>query len=228
MNVFSEHVQRTFRRAVGMSRAERKTETRRIILEVAKRHFEERGFVGTNIREIAREAEVATGTVLLHFRDKEDLLHAALFEDLEREIAEALRTVPEGTLEDRLTHLTRCLFGFYDARPALSRTLLKESLLASPPWAERFAAQVAKVHQRITTLADEAMQNGELSGEASTADLGLAYFSFYYFALLAWVQGALPDPVALVRRLVRQHLDGLRPAPAPRARGPHSLKRKRP
>lgn len=211
-----------------MSRTEQKTETRRIILEVAKRHFEARGFVDTNIREIAREAGVATGTVLLHFRDKEDLLHAALFEALERAIAEALGTFPEGTLESRLEHLTRHMFGFYAARPALSRTLLKESLLASPPWAERFAAQVAKVHQRITELAAEAARAGELADDASTAHLGLAYFSFYYFALIGWVQGALPDPVATVGRLVRQHLDGLRPAPAPRARGQRPPRRKKP
>ncbi|MDY7226926.1 TetR/AcrR family transcriptional regulator [Hyalangium rubrum] len=203
-----------------MKRAEQKTETRRLILEVAKRHFEARGFVDTNIREVAREAGVATGTVLLHFRDKEDLLHAALFEDLEREIEEALGTVPEGTLEERLAHLTRRMFGFYADRPALSRTLLKESLLASPPWAERFAAQVAKVHQRITALADEAAREGELASDASTALLGVAYFSFYYFALIAWVQGGHPDPAALVGRLMRQHLDGLRPAPAPRTRSP--------
>ncbi|HEX8705096.1 MAG TPA: TetR/AcrR family transcriptional regulator [Myxococcaceae bacterium] len=211
-----------------MSRAEQKTETRRLILEVAKRHFETKGFAGTNIREVAREAQVAAGTVLLHFRDKEDLLHAALFEDLEHEIAEALRTVPKGTLEDRLAYLTRRMFGFYEARPALSRTLLKESLMASPPWAERFAGQVTRVHQRIAEFADEAAQLGELASGANTALLGAAYFSFYYFALIAWVQGGLPDPVGLVQRLVRQHLDGLRPPPAPRARSPHSTTRKKP
>jgi AcrR family transcriptional regulator len=210
-----------------MSRAEQKTETRRVILEVAKRHFETKGFAGTNIREVAREAEVATGTVLLHFRDKEDLLHAALFEDLEREIAEALSTVPPGTLEERLAHLTRRMFGFYEARPALSRALLKESLLASQPWAERFAGQVTRVHQRIAGFADEAVRQGELAADANPALLGAAYFSFYYFALIAWVQGGLPDPVGLVQRLMRQHLDGLRPASARRARGTRSPTRRK-
>lgn len=210
-----------------MSRAEQKTETRRVILEVAKRHFETKGFAGTNIREVAREAEVAPGTVLLHFRDKEDLLHAALFEDLERELAGALSTVPPGTLEERLAHLTRRMFGFYEARPALSRALLKESLLASQPWAERFAGQVARVHQRIAGFADEAVRQGELAADANPALLGAAYFSFYYFALIAWVQGGLPDPVGLVQRLMRQHLDGLRPAPARRARGTRSPTRRK-
>jgi hypothetical protein len=45
--------------------------------------------------------------------------------------------------------------------------------------------------------------------------LAVSYFSFFYFALIAWVQGAHPAPVELVEHLVHQHLEGLRPVSKP-------------
>ena len=90
-----------------MKRALHKAQTRRLVLEVAKRHFEESGFDRTHLRDIAREAGVAVGTVLLHFTDKEDLLHSALFEELEHAVNSALETIPGGSLEARLSHITR-------------------------------------------------------------------------------------------------------------------------
>ena len=193
-----------------MSRAEQKEQTRRTILDAARALFEERGFDGASIRAIARRADVAAGTVLLHFEDKADLLHSALFEDLDSAIEEALQTVPESTLADQLGHITRRMFAFYETRPKLSRVLLKESLFAAPPWAQRFSGQVAKVHARLAELAEQALARGEVAPDANLQRLGVAYFSFYYFALIAWVQGAHPDPVAMVDNLVRQHLDGVR------------------
>lgn len=48
--------------------------------------------------------------------------------------------------------------------------------------------------------------------------VGVAYFSFFYFALIAWAQGGQDNPVALVMRLVQQHLEGLRPVGRKRKR----------
>jgi hypothetical protein len=38
---------------------------------------------------------------------------------------------------------------------------------------------------------------------------GAAFFSFYYFALIGWVQGALADPVPLFERLLSEHVRGV-------------------
>ena len=45
-----------------------------------------------------------------------------------------------------LVKLTRSVIRYYQKRPALSRTLLTESLFAHPPWTQKFRAQVAMVH----------------------------------------------------------------------------------
>jgi AcrR family transcriptional regulator len=195
----------------GASRADQKQATRARILDVARQHLERSGFEGTSIRGIAGEAGVAAGTVLLHFKDKHDLLHAALFEDLER-TWEAARDAAgrKRTLEGELGALADAFFAYYAKRPALSRTLLRESLFATPPWSERFAAQVASVHAHVAGLAAAARARGALREDADPALFGAAFFSFYYFALIAWLQGGHPDPSRLFRRMLAQHLDGLR------------------
>ena len=194
------------------SRADQKTATRARILEVARGQLERAGFEATSIRAVAAEAGVAAGTVLLHFADKQDLLHAALFEDLEARWALSRKAAKHRSLEADLAALARAFFDHYEARPALSRALLRESLFAAPPWSERFAGQVAEVHAHVAALATRAQERGELRPDVDVALLGAVFFSFYYLALIAWVQGAHPDPSRLFRRMLAQHLDGLRPA----------------
>lgn len=194
-------------------RAARKEATAKAVLEAAREEFERVGYEAANIRAIAARAGVAPGTVIHHHGDKRELLHAALFEDLERTLAKAVSELSDGTLEQQLVKLTRQVFRYYQKRPALSRTLLKESLFADPPWAQKFSAQVGMVHATIARLAGEAIVRGELRDDVDPPLLGVAYFSFFYFALIAWVQGGHDQPVALFERLLQQHLAGLRPAP---------------
>jgi AcrR family transcriptional regulator len=207
-------------------RAAQKQATRARLLEVARAQLERDGYEATSIRSVASEAGVAAGTVLLHFRDKLDLLHAALFDELARTWARARRTAKGDSIEQDLTALARAFFDYYAARPALSRALLRESLFAAPPWSARFAAQVGEVHAHVVALAAAAEARGELAPGVDAALLGAAFFSFYYFALLAWLQGGHPDPLRLFRRLLAQHLGGLRAGGAPRA-GATTRRRKR-
>ncbi len=50
------------------------------------------GFEGTTIDRVAEEAHVAKGTIYLYFSNKEDLLHAAVFEGLRSMIDETRRS----------------------------------------------------------------------------------------------------------------------------------------
>ncbi len=194
-------------------RTQQKEATRERVLQVARRHFEEFGFEETNLRAVAAEAGVSAATVIVHFTDKRELLHAALFADLERTMDETLSGLKEGgRLGPQLHAITAAFFGYYQQRPKLSRTLLKESLFADAPWAGRFAEQVGKVHARIAELFKAAAARADVRVEPGDGALfGAAYFSFYYFALIAWVQGAHQQPVELVDRLVTQHLRGILP-----------------
>jgi AcrR family transcriptional regulator len=193
------------------TRAARKEATAAAVVAAAREEFERVGYERANIRAIAKRAGVSAGTVIHHHADKRELLHAALFEDLEATLARALADLGNGTFEARLSRLTRGVFRYYQKRPKLSRTLLKESLFADEPWASRFTAQVGRIHAVIARLAEEAIARGELRAGTDTARVSAAYFSFFYFALIAWVQGGHDQPVAFVDRLFAQHLEGLRP-----------------
>jgi len=186
-----------------------KQATRARILHVARSHFERDGFDGANIRAIAADVGVAAGTVLLHFTDKRDLLHAALFVDLSEVIDEALAASGRGALQPRLHAIARAFFAYYAARPTLSKALLREALLADSPWRERFTAQVARVHAHVTQLADDAKARGELAAVVKTPVLAASFFSFYYFALIAWVQGGLANPAPMFEVMLSEHLRGL-------------------
>ncbi len=62
-----------------MSR-EKTSEKRQRILAAALKVFAQRGFYNAKVSEVAREAQVADGTIYLYFKNKDDLL-ISLFED---------------------------------------------------------------------------------------------------------------------------------------------------
>lgn len=192
------------------TRKDQKVATKARVLEVARAQLSRDGFDATSIRSVAAEAGVSPGTVLLHFQDKQDLLHAALFDDLARTWEVAKGAAKRQSLLADLRDIAAAFFDYYSRHPSLSRTLLKEALFAGPPWNERFAAQIAEVHGHVTALTAEARARGEISDEVDAPLLGVTFLSFYYFVLIAWVQGAQPDPLGMFHRMLTQHVKGFR------------------
>ena len=196
------------------SRSAQKTATGNAVLDAAREEFERVGFEAANLRAIASRAGVSAGTVLHHFGDKRELLHAALFHDLEATLAKVLADLGEGPIEAQLKRLTRGVFKYYQRRPALSRPLLKESLFADGVWAQRFTAQLGQAHAVVARLVEEAIKRRELRADVNGPLFAVSYFSFFYFALISWVQGAHPNPSQLVERLIEQQMHGSAAVPA--------------
>ncbi len=192
----------------AQGRQAQKEATRARILHVARTHLERDGFQIANIRSIAEEAGVSPGTVLLHFTDKLGLLHAALHDDLEDAIAQSLSATSRGSLLRKLCAVVRPFYAYYAARPSLSRTLLRESLLADSPFRERFSEQVMRVSAHVISVVDEAKSSGELAATTRADLFATAFLSFYYIALIAWLQGSLAEPLSLFERLMAQHIKG--------------------
>src|SRR5512141_103498 len=59
--------------AAAGARAKRSAERRKAILAAALDEFSSRGFAATRLDDVARRADVAKGTIYLHFADKETL-----------------------------------------------------------------------------------------------------------------------------------------------------------
>ena len=190
-----------------MSREDQKRQTRARLLHAARESFELHGFEGTTMRSVAEAAGVAVGTVFVHFEDKRDLLCSALFDPLEQVLQDALSSAPAGSAKARLHYLTDAVFGHYQSRPELSRMLLRESLLATGPWRLRFATQTQHVHEVVAGWLAEDREHQRIPASIDPALGAVAYLSFYYFALIGWIQGQPLDSVGLVDRLLQQHLN---------------------
>jgi AcrR family transcriptional regulator len=193
-------------------RTEQRQSTRARIIEAAKREFETKGYAKASIRSIAKTCGIATGTVLDHFQSKQDLCHSALFEDLSAVWSELRNAPSTGSLLEDYMAVAVKMFGYYEARPVLSRELLRESIFASEPWATEFMNQVTEVNQVLTSWAAEAIASGRLAATANPLLVATAFLSYYYFALLAWVQGGITQPLSMIRSLTAHHLQFLEAA----------------
>jgi AcrR family transcriptional regulator len=69
-------LQTSLERRPGSARARSRAESRRRLLEAGRRLFVKHGVASVNSNEIARAAEVATGTFYLHFANKHELFGA--------------------------------------------------------------------------------------------------------------------------------------------------------
>jgi AcrR family transcriptional regulator len=198
-----------------VSRTDQKAATRTAILDAARAEFESVGFDTATIRGIAARAGVAVGTVMAQ-GDKRELLHAALFESLEDVLAGAIAALADAGADDvfavdaGLDAFAATVLEHYQARPGLSRAMLKESLFAEGPWAARFAAQTARSHAAVAHYIERAVATGAIEAVNATMAAG-AWLSFFYFALIGWVQGQVQDPRAFARAMTTQHLTSRTP-----------------
>lgn len=191
-----------------MSRAAQSEDTRRRILAAARALLLERGFEEMALREVAAAAGVAVGTVFVHFADKHDLMCAALFEDLEAAWAQAAAT-PPAALEPWLDEVTGAVLAAYTAHPTVARALLREALLADPPWRERFAGLIAQVSAAVEARVQAEQEAGRLHPKASARAFAGAWAAFVTFGLVLWAQGQHPEPRRLIATLCRQQLQGV-------------------
>ncbi len=104
-----------------LGRAEQAGETRRRLLDAARRTFVRRGFHGATLADVAREAGFTKGAVYSRFRGKGDLFLAVL----ERHVEERIAEIRDATAAA--------------GSPAASRTLLArqwaERMRRDPAWA---------------------------------------------------------------------------------------------
>ena len=86
---------------------------RELILRAATRVFARNGYFNSKVADIAREAEVADGTVYLYFKSKEEILHSVFDQNMAEAIAagrvliEKLRDPGEKLRRIAMLHLER-------------------------------------------------------------------------------------------------------------------------
>lgn len=160
---------------------------------------EEGGFEGVRLRDVAARAGVALGTVYSRFKSKEDILIAALEEEIERFQGLMERHPAEGeTGGDRVsfffTAASRALF----MRPAFARAVLRAVAVGEPD----LAVRVEAFHGVVTRMVI-ASYRGEVADFEPTErerELGFLLQQLWFASLVGWM-GELHDEQTVIRQM---------------------------
>jgi AcrR family transcriptional regulator len=146
-----------------------KQRTRRLLLDAAKRLFNERGYEAATVRDIAAAAGLSTGAVFASFADKADLFGAVIMDDFEA-LAEHLAADDHAdtTTEASLLGLFSAVYAFQRDHLPLVRAAIGHSWLGHPEAEARMRTGVARVLALIDELLRAGVARGELSPDLDT------------------------------------------------------------
>lgn len=188
-------------------REQHKRDKRERLRKAAWNLFSTVGYDATTTRAIAEKAGVASGTLFLYARDKQDLLFLVFEERLRAAVDDAFGTLPSGaTLRTQLLHIFKHLFAMYGESGRVSRQFVKELPGADGPNAERVNALTAIFFQRLGALVERAQERGEVKKGVFPLLAAHTFFAIYYMALMSWLGGFNTLDTAL-DPLLRSSLD---------------------
>jgi len=186
-----------------MSRRERRKEaTLRRIEEVGWKLFKTRGYEATSTRQIAKEADIAAGTLFNYFPEKRNLLIHLMQQRLDAALERAFTEVTPSTLDRELAQLFDALNDCYAEERRLSRVFVKELLFTDGAKRAESAAWTFGLVQRIAELVERARLRGELDPSVDSMQAAQQLFSAHYFGLVTWLGGTIPS-----RGAHRDHLE---------------------
>jgi AcrR family transcriptional regulator len=173
----------------------------------ARRLFASKGYEKTTTREIAERARIGTGTLFVYFPEKLDLLVYLYRQELERTIDGAFDALPaELPLTDAAVRVFDALYDTYEKDKALARIFIKEILFADR---ERPMFELGvRLINRLGALVTAAQARGEVRRTVIPFVVGTHLFSVYYFGLINWLTGNVPERAQL-RMSIAMALDQL-------------------
>ena len=200
------------------TQADRSHATRAALLRSGRALFAERGFAGTAREEIVERAGVTRGALHHHFGTKQDLF-AAVFEELEGELAARIATAAMAG-DDPRDQLHRGCHEFLDAAldPAVQRIVLLDApaVLGWAAWREvdaRYGLGLVTEGLRAVFAAGPAGPGGHQQGRAGPRAVEpLGHLLLAALNEAAMLVAGAPDPVGArveVGAIVDQLLDSL-------------------
>ena len=190
-----------------------KLETRNLILGAARKLLLENKGVQCTLRDIAREAGVSAASIVVHFKNKDALLDAALTEDIEQTTAKAVKTMPaDGDLAEKLTHIWRAMFKFYDDKRALYRTLLRSTVFETDEKTPFLAMQTESFLDYLQEMIALEKAGGRMAPSVDENILAVSLFSIYFGTLILFYRNPAMTPEQArdqVFAMTQQVLSGL-------------------
>jgi len=144
------------------------------------------GFSTMTARDIAEEANVAVGTVFLHFPTMAALAEALLDEVVAVGLERAAIKQPKGLIP-QLVHISRCLYEAYDTEPELSRQVIGASLFEVSPNSPS-DVRMREFRSSVEMAVTQAVQRGDISYEKAEGGFE-GFFSLYFGVLVTGLRG---------------------------------------
>jgi AcrR family transcriptional regulator len=139
-------------------------DTRRRLLQAARRLLAQNGYEGTSVRALTEAAGVNLGAVTYHFDSKEKLYHAVLEELLEPmcQQAQLVKGLPFSPLQ-RLEYFVRGMFQHLAENQDMPRFMVQEIVLGSEP-APPILETLRVVAPVLTGIIQEGQHVGTIRG----------------------------------------------------------------
>jgi len=171
----------------GKIRQIRAVETRKRIVAAAKKLITENGFENVSIEDIAKEAEVSTGSFYTYFKKKEDIVEELNQQDFYR-LAETVNEMADMELSERLKHYC-CEFLSEIERVGIEicRQWIRNNI--TPIDMEISGEKTTKyVHDYLAmkSLLEEGIRRGELTADMPVAEMALFLNAQLYGLMVAW------------------------------------------
>lgn len=193
-----------------MNRKERDRQLRRSdILKAAEHIFALRGYHKATIRAIAKAAQYASGTVYLHFKDKEDL-YFALFEEKIRCLLSMLaEKIPkEGGEGNKLKAFVEQSLSFFEQNQDFFRIYISEGdiLLSEVKILKSSISQQFKSYTE--RLIKQAQDQGVISRDFSSRQATEVFFAILKTVVVEWLKTGSGSLVNLSGIILRYFLNG--------------------
>ncbi len=198
----------------------RKQNKRSLIIEAAARVFANRGYNGTIIANIAREAGIGKGTIYEYFLSKEDLFFAVFqwFVQMTETEAKVSISALGGSASERLMALNDALLrSWLDMLDMYSLVMEFWSASASSRMRQRFKQAFREGYrdfrQIVSSLIRDGIEKAEFRPEVDAESVAAALVGTWDALLLqAWFDEGF-DPLTTSRRFMAVLISGLASKP---------------
>ncbi len=165
------------------------------------------------MRGIAGEAGVSPSSVVVHFKNKTALLEVALYEDIEHAIARATALFPtEGGLLERLMHIPKAMFSFYDTNRELYRVLIRNTVFEPEADNPHLTRQLKQYLQFIGGLIEQEKELGTVRPDIDLHIAAASLTSLYVGVLMSFYRNPEITPqmtLEMLAAMTQQYLTGI-------------------
>ncbi|MDY6952145.1 MAG: TetR/AcrR family transcriptional regulator [Thermodesulfobacteriota bacterium] len=190
-----------------------KSETRKLILAAARKLFTKKGVEPSTMREIAKKAGVSAASVVVHFKNKTALLETALYEDIDHTLSQALSSLPsESGFLERLMHIPRAMFFFYDTNRELYRALVRNTVFEPEEDYPHLARQLNHHLEFLGRMIEHEQGVGNVRPDVPVPVAAASLASLYFGVLTRFFQDPQMTPqmaLDMLAAMKAQFLEGI-------------------